>query len=63
MGSIILYIIIPVIAYSSGANPIVIRCAVVLFFVGMIKHWINIQRMMNGTETGLRSVFKKNKAN
>ena len=63
VGSIILYIIIPVIAYSSGANPIVIRCAVVLFFVGMIKHWINIQRMMNGTETGLRSVFKKKKLN
>jgi len=63
VGSIILYIIIPVIAYSSGANPIVIQCAVVLFFVGMMKHWINIKRMMNGTETGLRSVFKKNKAN
>ena len=62
VGSIFLYIIIPVIAYSSGANPIVTRCVVVLFFVGMIKHWINIQRMMNGTETGLRSVFKKNKA-
>ena len=61
VGSISLYIIIPILAYTSGANPIVIRCAVVLLFVGMIKHWINIQRMMNGTETGLRSVFKKNK--
>ena len=61
VGSIFLYIIIPVLAYTSDANPIVIRCVVVLFFVGMIKHWINIQRMINGTETGLRSVFKKNK--
>ena len=61
VGSIFLYIIIPVLAYANDANPIVIRCAVVLFFVGMIKHWINIQRLMNGTETGLRSVFKKNK--
>ena len=61
VGSISLYIIIPVLAYTSGTNPIVIRCAVVLLIVGMIKHWVNIQRIMNGTETGLRSVFKKNK--
>ena len=61
VGSISLYTIIPILAYTSGANPIVIRCAVVLFFVGIIKHWINIQRMINGTETGLRSVFKQNK--
>ena len=62
VGSISLYIIIPILAYISGDySIIVIRCAVVLLIVGMIKHWINIQRMMNGTETGLRSVFKKNK--
>ena len=61
VGSISLYIIIPILAYSSGANPMVIRCAVVLLIVGMIKHWVNIQRMINGTETGLRSVLKKNK--
>ena len=62
VGSISLYIIIHVLAYISGDfSIIVIRCAVVLLIVGMIKHWINIQRMVNGTETGLRSVFKKNK--
>jgi len=61
VGSISLYIIIPVLAYTSGTNPIVIRCAVILLIVGMIKHWINVQRIMNGTETGLRSVFNKNK--
>ena len=61
VGSISLYIIIPIVAYTTDANPMVIRCAVVLLIVGMIKHWINIQRMMNGTETGLRSVLKKNK--
>ena len=63
VGSISLYIIIPVLAYTSDDySHIVVRCAVVLFIVGMIKHWINLQRIMNGTETGLRSVFKKNKA-
>ena len=62
VGSISLYIIIPILAYTSGDySNIVIRCVVVLFIVGMIKHWINVQRIMNGTETGLRSVFKKNK--
>ena len=62
IGSIALYTIIPILVYtSSDYSMIVIRCAAVLFIVGMIKHWINIQRIMNGTETGLRSVFKKNR--
>ena len=60
--SISLYIIIPILAYISGNySIIVIRCAVVLLIVGIIKHWIIVQRMMSGTETGLRSVFNKNK--
>ena len=63
VGSISLYIIIPVLAYTNDANLIVIRCAVVLMFVGMIKHRVNIQKIINGTETGLRSVIKKNKPN
>jgi glycerol-3-phosphate acyltransferase PlsY len=62
IGSITLYIIIPILAYISGEySDIAIRCAVVLCIVGIIKHWINIQRILNRTETGLRSVFKKNK--
>ena len=62
VGSILLYIIIPVWAYTSGDySIIVIQCAVVLFIVGMFKHWINVQRIMKGEETGLRSVIKKDK--
>ena len=62
VGSISLYIIIPILVYGSGDySIIVIRCAVVLFIVGMIKHWINIHRIINKTETGLRAVYKKNK--
>ena len=62
VGSIALYIIIPILAYVSGEYSImVIRCAVVLLIVGIIKHWINVQRMINGTETSLQSVFKRNK--
>ena len=62
VGSIALYIIIPLLAYASGDySIIVIQCAVVLLIVGMIKHWINVQRILDGTETGLRSVFNKNK--
>ncbi len=59
VGSISLYIIIPILAYYSNYSDVVIGCAVVLFVVGMIKHWINVQRILGGTETGLRSVFKK----
>jgi glycerol-3-phosphate acyltransferase PlsY len=59
VGSIALYIIIPLLAYYSNHSDVLIGCAVVLFGVGMIKHWINVQRILGGTETGLRSVFKK----
>ena len=59
VGSITLYIIIPLLAYYRDHSDVVIGCAVVLFGVGMIKHWINVHRILGGTETGLRSVFKK----
>ena len=62
VGSISLYIIIPLLACTRDYSDVVVSCAVVLFVVGMIKHWINVQRILSGTETGLRSVFKKNKA-
>ena len=59
VGSISLYIIIPILAYYSKYSDVVVGCAVVLLVVGMIKHWINVQRILSGSETGLRSVFKK----
>ena len=59
VGSISLYIIIPILAYYSKYADVVVGCAVVLLVVGMIKHWINVQRILSGSETGLRSVFKK----
>ena len=59
VASISLYIIIPILAYYSKYSDVVIGCSVILFVVGMIKHWINVQRILGGTETGLRSVFKK----
>ena len=62
IGSILLYIIVPSLAYFTGDySNIVIGCALILLIVGMAKHWINIQRIMNGTEKGLRSVLHKNK--
>ena len=59
VGSISLYIIIPLLAYTRDYSDVVVGCAVVLLVVGMIKHWINVQRILSGSETGLRSVFKK----
>lgn len=59
VGSISLYVLIPILAYYYNYSDVVVGCALVLLVVGMIKHWINVQRIMNGNETGLRSVFKK----
>ena len=59
VASISLYIIIPILAYYSHYSDVVVGCAMVLLVVGMIKHWINVQRILSGSETGLRSVFKK----
>ena len=59
VGSIALYIIIPFLAYYSNHSDVVMSCTVVLFGIGIIKHWINVQRILGGSETGLRSVFKK----
>ena len=64
VGSILLYIFIPIYTYVSGEySLLIIRCTSILCLVGLIKHWINIQRIINGNETGLRDVYKKNKSN
>ena len=62
IGSIFLYLVVPiVIIFSGNYSKIVIICSLILLIVGMIKHVINIQRIMDGKETGLRSVIYKNK--
>tara|TARA_B110000438_G_scaffold258470_1_gene267198 strand:- start:734 stop:1360 length:627 start_codon:yes stop_codon:yes gene_type:complete len=61
VGSIALYIIIAVLSYYFSYSNIIITCSIILFIVGIIKHWINIKRIMNGSEIGLRSVYKKYK--
>ena len=62
IGSILLYLTVPILAYFKGDYPnIVIGCTLILLIVGLIKHWINVQRIMNGTEKGLRSVLRKDK--
>ena len=61
IGSIFLYVIIPVIFYYQNNSIIILSCTLILLLVGILKHIINIKRIMNGTEVGLRSVFNKNK--
>lgn len=61
VGSIILYIIMPILTYYNGNSNIIITCSIILMIIGIIKHWINIQRMLNGNEKGLRSVIYKKK--
>ena len=62
VGSILLYLLVPPLAYYSGDySAIVIGCTIILLIIGMMKHWINIKRILNGTEIGLQSVIHKNK--
>ena len=63
VGSILIYISIPLLIYLTGNyySNIVIGCTSLLMIVGLVKHWINVQRIMSGTEKGLRSVIFKNK--
>ena len=60
IGSILLYIMIPCLIYIDGHYSIIIlTCSLILLFVGILKHLINIKRILSGTEKGLRSVVKK----
>ena len=60
VGSIILYLSIPVLMYFTGDySNIIIGCALILLGVGLIKHWINVKRIINGKEKGLSSVLHK----
>ena len=60
VGSLLLYTIIPILAFIEGSySPLILSCLLILFGVGILKHLINIKRILNGSETGLRSVFKK----
>ena len=62
IASILLYLIIPcLVFYNDNYSFIVIACTLILLIIGISKHWINIQNLLKGNETGLRSVFKKNK--
>ena len=60
VGSLLLYIIFPVLAFIDGSySSVVYSCLLVLFGVGIVKHLINVKRILNGSEIGLRSVHKK----
>ena len=61
IGSIFLYVIIPIIFYYNYHSMIILSCTLILLLVGILKHMINIKRIMNDTEVGLRSVIYKNK--
>jgi len=62
ISSILLYATIPFLAYySNNYSDIVIACTLILLIIGVGKHRVNIQNLLSGNETGLRSVLKKNK--
>ena len=59
IGSILLYITIPIIIYYQDYSFIILGCSLLLLFVGIFKHIINVQRIINGKEKGLKSVIYK----
>ena len=62
IASILLYMIVPCLAYySENYSYRVIACTLIILIIGICKHWVNIQNLLAGNETGFRSVFKKNK--
>ena len=62
IASILLYVIVPCLAYySENYSDTVIVCTIIVLIIGFGKHWVNIQNLLSGDETGFRSVFKKNK--
>jgi len=63
IGSILLYLIIPFfVFFFSDYSFIVLLCTLILCLIGILKHWVNIIRYIHGEETGLRSVYNKNKS-
>ena len=61
IGSLSLYIAIPIIVfYCHNHSNVIIICSLVLLLVGILKHIINIKRIINGSELSLRAGFKKN---
>ena len=62
IGSISLYVIVPMLIFYCGSySIIVIVCSLILLLVGILKHIINIKRILNGSELSLRSAFNKKK--
>ena len=62
IASILLYMIVPCLAYySNNYSYTVTSCTIIILIIGFVKHKVNIQNLVNGTETGLRSVINKNK--
>ena len=61
IASILLYMIVPCLPYySENYSYRVIACTLIILVIGICKHWVNIQNLLAGNETGFRSVFKKN---
>ena len=63
IASILLYVIVPCLVYYNEiySNNVTIICTLILLAIGVGKHWVNIKNLISGNETGLRSIFNKNK--
>lgn len=62
IGSLAMYLIMPIASYFFGYSMVCIIIASCLCVLGFFVHRINIKRLINREEIGLRAVIEKNKA-
>jgi glycerol-3-phosphate acyltransferase PlsY len=62
IGSLAMYVIMPIASYFFGYSTTCIIIAACLCVIGFFVHRINIKRLINKEEVGLRAVIQKNKA-
>jgi len=57
VGSIVLYLILPVLVYYFGYSTEIIVITILLMILGLYKHYPNIQKIKGGKERGIKSVL------
>lgn len=62
IGSLAMYLIVPIASYLFGYSLACIIIAACICMLGFFVHRINIKRLINKEEVGLRAVIEKNKA-
>jgi len=61
IGSLVIFVLLPILTYIYGYPLISVLLGMLLALLAFYKHSINIKRIINHNEIGLRAVAKKNR--